>query len=211
MKKSLRLTWRKAFTLIELLVVISIIAVLAGLAFPALQGALDTAKKAQASTMCNQLATAVTMYNTEYGVWPSKSNPSSDTSCTYANTDGDWTALVKCLNGNNSVANPGTATDGSPSNSRFIQFMSFNKKDMKGYPNNTTDVLYSPVTKAQKSPQQRYYYLICDGDYDGVIKVPDLASTSSKAVNDATIAQGVAAWANGDADGYNSKKVSSFK
>lgn len=199
------------FTLIELLVVISIIAVLAGLAFPALQGALDTAKKAQASTMCNQLATAVTMYNTEYGVWPSKTSSSTDDSCKYADSDGDWTSLVKCLNGNNSVANPSSSpSNGTPSNSRFIQFMSFNKKDMKGYPASPTDVLYSPVTKAEDTAQKRYYTLICDGDYNGTISVPDLTSANNTQ-SGSTISQGVAVWANGDKTGANTKKVASYR
>lgn len=61
---------RRAFTLIELLVVISIIAILAALAFPAVNGALDSAKKAQAKNAAVQIATAVTAYETEYGRLP---------------------------------------------------------------------------------------------------------------------------------------------
>jgi len=61
---------RSAFTLIELLVVIAIIAVLAGLAFPAVQGALESGKKAQARNDVHQLATAVKSYLSEYGRQP---------------------------------------------------------------------------------------------------------------------------------------------
>ena len=61
---------RQAFTLIELLIVISIIAILASLAFPAVNGALDSAKKAQAKNAAVQIATAVTAYETEYGRLP---------------------------------------------------------------------------------------------------------------------------------------------
>jgi prepilin-type N-terminal cleavage/methylation domain-containing protein len=73
---------RHAFTLIELLVVISIIAILASLAFPAVNGALDSAKKAQAKNNAVQIATAVTAYETEYGKLPpiSSSSSSSDVS-----------------------------------------------------------------------------------------------------------------------------------
>jgi prepilin-type N-terminal cleavage/methylation domain-containing protein len=61
-----------AFTLIELLVVISIIAILASLAFPAVQGALRGSKRAQARNDVNQLASAVKSYALEYGRLPEK-------------------------------------------------------------------------------------------------------------------------------------------
>jgi prepilin-type N-terminal cleavage/methylation domain-containing protein len=59
-----------ALTLIELLVVISIIASLASLAFPAVQGALRGSKRAQARNDVNQLASAVKSYALEYGRLP---------------------------------------------------------------------------------------------------------------------------------------------
>jgi prepilin-type N-terminal cleavage/methylation domain-containing protein len=60
-----------AFTLIELLVVIAIIAILAGLAFPAVQGALESGKKAQARNEVHQLAAAIKAFQLEYGRLPS--------------------------------------------------------------------------------------------------------------------------------------------
>jgi prepilin-type N-terminal cleavage/methylation domain-containing protein len=67
------------FTLIELLVVISIIAVLAGLAFPAVNGAMDSARKARAKSDVTQIATAVAAYETEYGRLPTISGNSVST------------------------------------------------------------------------------------------------------------------------------------
>jgi prepilin-type N-terminal cleavage/methylation domain-containing protein len=67
---------RLGFTLIELLVVISIIAVLAGLAFPAVNGAMDSARKARAKSDVAQIATAVVAYDTEYGRLPTISGNS---------------------------------------------------------------------------------------------------------------------------------------
>jgi prepilin-type N-terminal cleavage/methylation domain-containing protein len=67
------------FTLIELLVVISIIAVLAGLAFPAFNGAMDSARKARAKSDVTQIATAVIAYDTAYGKLPTVSGNSVDT------------------------------------------------------------------------------------------------------------------------------------
>ncbi|MFV0416707.1 MAG: type II secretion system protein [Chthoniobacterales bacterium] len=61
---------RKAFTLIELLVVIAIIAILMGLLFPAVSGALNQARRASAKNDVVQIANAVVMYETEYGKLP---------------------------------------------------------------------------------------------------------------------------------------------
>ena len=63
-------TDKQAFTLIELLVVISIIAILASLAFPAVNGAIDSARKARAGSDVAQIATAVVAYEVEYGKLP---------------------------------------------------------------------------------------------------------------------------------------------
>jgi prepilin-type N-terminal cleavage/methylation domain-containing protein len=66
-------TCAQAFTLIELLVVISIIAILASLAFPAIGGAMDSAKKTTAKNAAVQIANAVVAYETEYGRLPTNS------------------------------------------------------------------------------------------------------------------------------------------
>jgi len=59
-----------AFTLIELLVVISIIAILAALAFPAVNGAIGSARKAQARNDVMQIVTAIKAFKAEYGRLP---------------------------------------------------------------------------------------------------------------------------------------------
>jgi len=59
-----------AFTLVELLVVISIIVILAGLSFPAVNGALDSAKKTHTKSNAVQIAAAVSAYEMEYGKLP---------------------------------------------------------------------------------------------------------------------------------------------
>ena len=69
---------RHGFTLIELLVVISIIAVLAGLAFPAVNGAMDSARKVRAKSDVTQIATAVLAYDLEYGTLPTISGNKVD-------------------------------------------------------------------------------------------------------------------------------------
>jgi len=51
----------KAFTLVELLVVISIIALLAGLAFPSMQKAIVTAQQTQALSNMREIGKSVQM------------------------------------------------------------------------------------------------------------------------------------------------------
>jgi prepilin-type N-terminal cleavage/methylation domain-containing protein len=63
-------TTQSAFTLIELLTVIAIIAVLMGLLFPALQGAKDQARRAEAATTVRGIVSACKSYYNDYGKYP---------------------------------------------------------------------------------------------------------------------------------------------
>jgi prepilin-type N-terminal cleavage/methylation domain-containing protein len=67
-----------AFTLIELLIVIAIIAILAGLAFPAVSGAIGSSRKTQARNDVAQLAAAVKAFQLEYGRLPVSGASTSD-------------------------------------------------------------------------------------------------------------------------------------
>lgn len=88
----------QAFTLIELLVVISIIAILASLAFPAIGGAMDSAKKTTAKNAAVQIANAVVAYETEYGRLPTNSGTTVDSTLmnalTAATTNNNPRAIV---------------------------------------------------------------------------------------------------------------------
>lgn len=65
-------TSRSGFTLIEMLVVIAIIAILAGLLFPAINRALETAKRNQAASDVRSIAAAIHMFYNEYGYLPDR-------------------------------------------------------------------------------------------------------------------------------------------
>jgi prepilin-type N-terminal cleavage/methylation domain-containing protein len=84
---------RNAFTLIELLIVIAIIGILMSLLFPAVNSALDAARKAQAKNDVVQIATAITAYEAEYGKLPDNASTVSR-------------ALVRVLTGEDTNANP---------------------------------------------------------------------------------------------------------
>lgn len=63
---------RGAFTLIELLVVIAIIAILASILMPAIESAVQHAKKTRASADAGSVVTAWKNYFNEYGRWPAR-------------------------------------------------------------------------------------------------------------------------------------------
>lgn len=60
----------RAFTLLELLIVTALIGTLMALLFPAVYGALNAAKKAQARNDATQIVNACVAYETEYGQGP---------------------------------------------------------------------------------------------------------------------------------------------
>lgn len=139
---------RSAFTLIELLVVIAIIAILAGLAFPAVQGALDSGKKAQARNDVAQLAAAVKAFQLEYGRLPTSNPPTFPESLISNNAP-----IIRALIGQDSGLNP-----------RSIVF--FEAKDAKGNPpkggRGTTDGAYY-------DPWGKPYSFALDYNYDNRI------------------------------------------
>lgn len=69
----MRTTRHRGFTLIELLTVVVIIAILAGLLFPAIKAAIAQAKAARARTMVQHIGAAFRSYFTEYSMWPTGS------------------------------------------------------------------------------------------------------------------------------------------
>ncbi len=134
---------RSAFTLIELLVVIAIIAILAGLAFPAVQGAMNSGKKAQARNDVAQLVAAVKAFQLEYGRLPTSSPPGSD------QTNADNANVVAALIGSNSL------------NPRGITF--FEPKIAKnGEPGLNADGVY-------RDPWGSPYTFMLDNNYDNKI------------------------------------------
>jgi prepilin-type N-terminal cleavage/methylation domain-containing protein len=74
------LSYKKSasFTLVEILVVVSIIGLLAGLGFPAINGALQTARKAEVAGMAESIKTGILAYYAEYLSYPSWGSSNTD-------------------------------------------------------------------------------------------------------------------------------------
>ncbi len=133
--------------MVELLIVVTIIGVLASLAFPAFNGAMNAAKKTQASAMANQLKTAVTNFYTDYGYYPTQPQ----------RQELDNKVLYKILIGKDTENNP-----------RGIAYMEFKANDLDN-PQEPT-VFVDPWYRSVKSLEQNYHILV-DHDYDNEIEL----------------------------------------
>ncbi len=166
----------QAFTLLELLVVIAVIAVLAGLLFPAAQSVLERAKKVQAKNDLIQLVTAVNAFYTEYGRYPT--SQTSDASAIYGPGHLKNDAVINELRAKNAVLN-----------TRQIIFFS--------PPEDTSQL--SPKGKIGSDgqfcdPWGSAYSIAIDADYDNQVTNPYTADTGA---GPAAIRQGVVTWSIG--------------
>lgn len=161
----------RGFTLIELLVVIAIIGVLMGLLFPAVNGALDAARKAQAQNDVVQIANAIIMYETEYGRLPQSSAtaPTEDTK-----VDALTNGIIGVLMGlnTNSWANP-----------RKITFLEVPDAKSKKSGINTNNGRYI-------DPWGNTYRIALDYTYDNSVQ----AGEDNALTNSITLRKRVAVW-----------------
>jgi prepilin-type N-terminal cleavage/methylation domain-containing protein len=130
------------FTLIELVTVIAIIAVLAGLLMPALHRARVKALDAKAKSMIASLQLALSMYETDYGVYPQSANINGQVNgnSKSPNISGYYN-LVKALS---------VTTGGGP-------YMQFKNSDLDGSLSASMPVLLDPWRRAYVYVSQKYW------------------------------------------------------
>jgi len=145
MKTILQHRDKQAFTLIELMVVILVIAILAGILFAGVSGAIKRAKRLQAQATVTALAAAFRQYYTEYGRWPT-------TSTGNLKVDAN---MVDMLTGNNNPTYP---------NAKRIVFMEISTNQT------TSSGLSTPwVSSSGVNDNHKYYWCKFDVNNQGYV------------------------------------------
>ena len=129
------------FTLVELLVVISIIGLLAGLGFPAVNAAIRAGRKAEVAAMAESVKTAVTAYYAEYSFYPSNTGK----------TDRNFLTLISTTN---------NTTGGNP---RGIAFLEVPPKFTNGVASQGDLGLVTPKGFLKGNKMSNFFLLIDTG------------------------------------------------
>jgi prepilin-type N-terminal cleavage/methylation domain-containing protein len=167
----------RAFTLIELLVTMTLVAILAGIAYPVIIGVMERARKAQAKNDLTEIVTAVNAYYTEYGKYPLVADDTPITSTSNpSNAD-----LFNTLR---AVAVPGGPNANDAANPRKIVFI-------QPPVDSTTS---SPTFGAWFDPWGSQYQIAIDGTYDNRITNPYNPDTGA---GPGQLTQGVIGWSLG--------------
>lgn len=102
----MKTTPASAFTLLEMLIVITIIAILAGLLFPVVLGAMEKGRQKQALAETRSIVLAIKAYRNEYGKWPAQIQSATDTIYVTSN----YCVIQPLLGSNWNNANPKNIT-----------------------------------------------------------------------------------------------------
>ena len=145
----------RSFTLVEILVVVSIIGLLAGLAIPAVGGALAAARRAKVASMAQQIRTALVQFHTEYGYFPT-----NGMSAQYNGPTGPLLAQILTADTNNA-----TAMQWNPRRIPFLEVPKDFTRNASGDP--AQGGIVTPL-KFYAGGQSNFFVAV-DGDYDGVV------------------------------------------
>jgi len=168
MKNTLPTTGQKkrGFTLIELLIVISIIAVLAAMAFPVSNKVILAAKKAQCNQEIGNIMTSLKAYQMEYGHLPINGTSDVDELSLSGGGGTAGTDLMLCLMGIDDNPNPSGLTQGTYTNPKQMPFYEPKyTQDIRAGWNQNDGALYDPFGNA--------YVVSLDTDFDKYITNPE--------------------------------------
>jgi prepilin-type N-terminal cleavage/methylation domain-containing protein len=158
-----------AFTLVELLTVITIIAILMGLLFPAINVAKDQARKNEAKVAVTGIVTAVKQYYTEYGKYPlgAQAQPGQPQDVMFGDGGNSNQILFDILR--NISTTPGQPNTYNPRAIVFFEGKSVtdNTAPKSGFL--TASGPNSMPKGAYIDPWGHEYRVAIDGDYDNVI------------------------------------------
>jgi prepilin-type N-terminal cleavage/methylation domain-containing protein len=199
---------RNAFTLIELLVVVIMIAILAGLLFPAFIGVQNQAKKVQAKNDLTQIVTAVNAFYAEYGKYPLVTADTTITGTTTpSNADLFYSLRAVALGANAPV-------NGVPAiNPRAIVFIS--PPDAKNQSQPKSGIATGPPvtvngilipTGSFVDPWGTPYNVKIDGSYDNQLSNPYPDTDGSAGAS--TLQIGVISWSYGGDQAQGTKGTS---
>ena len=177
---------RKSFTLVELLIVISIIAVLAGLLFPAIGKVKDKAKRVQARAQANSLVLAIKSYESTYGLLPwgasvatgkdvcTDGNGTPTETVNFSNTDYDnLLEILTCVDGPDGDGKIVLGTIAAPRvNLRTIRFLDASSEYKKADPSNGGNPF------GYRDPWGNRFGIAMDLNYDNQVELPTIADTT---------------------------------
>jgi prepilin-type N-terminal cleavage/methylation domain-containing protein len=198
MKTSRLMNRPAAFTLIELLVVITIIGILASMAFPVINGVMAKARKVRALAVIKDLQVAIKGYQTEYNRYPS---PPGGSEAPVQTTAGD---LISTLLASDSQQAPGKL---NPRGIKFID-LPVAKNEKGGLVGASADD-YTLVDEWGNP-----YTVIMDTNGDEKIENPDVGNADSKISSGAPpqLPFGVAVYSNGpDGDDKTKDDITSWR
>ena len=157
MKTTFQRTSHRGFTLPELLIVISIIAILAAIAFPATSLVMNQARKAQAAQQVAGLVNAIKLYETTYSVLPVGLGGGEDE----VPTDQDFVDILT-----------GHDRDQNPKQTAFLEGKEA-KKAAGRKPARSGFINEGNGSQSLVDPWGNYYIVIMDFNDDKEIDVPD--------------------------------------
>lgn len=167
MKTSRLVNRQSAFTLIELLVVITIIGILASMAFPVINGVMEKARKVKVLSVIKDVQVAIKAYQTEYNRYPSTKTGSDTKVQTVA---GDLLIAVLLASDSQQVSG---AKPGNPRGIKFID-LPVAKNEKSGLVGENAD------NYTLKDEWGNPYTVIMDTNGDEKIENPDVSNQDSK-------------------------------